>query len=68
MDKIQKKSRVTDSTIVDEITNHVADLLFHKKTGVDKLLPVSADKHINSAILQIYTAIMFFFSFSAKIK
>jgi len=50
-----------------KVINQVADILFNKIDGIDKLLPIEADKHTDCAMLQFYTAIMFFFSFSEKV-
>jgi tetratricopeptide (TPR) repeat protein len=47
--------------------NESTEILFRKKGGIEKFLPIAADAHPNCAILQIYSAILFFLSFSAKV-
>lgn len=55
----------TDDVRTITIINQATEILFRKKSGIEKLLPMRA--YPDCAILQIYTAIMFFFSFSKKI-
>ncbi|MEM9243481.1 MAG: hypothetical protein AAGA27_05425 [Pseudomonadota bacterium] len=48
--------------------NEAIEILFKKRDGIDKLLPAAADNYQDCAMLQVCTAIMFFFSFSQKLS
>lgn len=57
------------ATIAEELAaiNETTEILFRKRRGLDAYLPGAADTYTDCPLLQIHTAIMYFFSFSAHL-
>lgn len=50
-----------------DLINKITEFLFRKQSGIELLLPDSANQYVDCPLLQMLTAMMFFFSFSRKI-